>query len=74
MSNLGTSFVCKTPFEELKPITLNEMKVPMVHRGRYLLCRSIVQPLASMNTDTLIQDLNGIFNNTDKLPFVFIYL
>jgi hypothetical protein len=67
------SHCCKTQFDELKPIMLNEMKVPMIHTGRYLVCQCICKPLPILGIGTsvngekyftsgismLIQDITG---------------
>uniref|UniRef100_A0AC35GI33 Tetratricopeptide repeat protein n=1 Tax=Panagrolaimus sp. PS1159 TaxID=55785 RepID=A0AC35GI33_9BILA len=62
------SHCCKTPFKELKPIKLCEMKVPMIHRGKYLVCKvagkpcsilGIAKPFPLIGVKILIQDLNG---------------
>uniref|UniRef100_A0A914QFP1 Uncharacterized protein n=1 Tax=Panagrolaimus davidi TaxID=227884 RepID=A0A914QFP1_9BILA len=68
------SHCCTTSFDELKPIMLSEMKVPMIHTGRYLVCQCICKPLPIINIietpaekcrffscgiSMLIQDLNG---------------
>uniref|UniRef100_A0A914PRM1 Tetratricopeptide repeat protein n=1 Tax=Panagrolaimus davidi TaxID=227884 RepID=A0A914PRM1_9BILA len=50
---------CKTLFEELKPIKLSEMYVPMTHFGRYLVCQVIGMPIPDVSVQSLIQDLNG---------------
>uniref|UniRef100_A0A915EGQ0 Uncharacterized protein n=1 Tax=Ditylenchus dipsaci TaxID=166011 RepID=A0A915EGQ0_9BILA len=48
-----------TPLNELKPMTLSQMKVPMVHTGRYLACRSVTEQYVIVATAVLIEDLNG---------------
>uniref|UniRef100_A0AC34FAR2 SET domain-containing protein n=1 Tax=Panagrolaimus sp. ES5 TaxID=591445 RepID=A0AC34FAR2_9BILA len=53
------SHSCKIPFEELQPITLRDMKVPMVHVGRYLVCQVAGMPYPIVGVNVLIQDLNG---------------
>uniref|UniRef100_A0A914PDR8 Uncharacterized protein n=1 Tax=Panagrolaimus davidi TaxID=227884 RepID=A0A914PDR8_9BILA len=67
------SHCCRTSIEELKSIMLSEMKVPMIHTGRYLVCQCICKPLPIMGVGTsvngdkyftsgismLIQDTNG---------------
>uniref|UniRef100_A0A914Z682 SET domain-containing protein n=1 Tax=Panagrolaimus superbus TaxID=310955 RepID=A0A914Z682_9BILA len=66
LSNNGPC--CKTPFEELKPIKLCDMKVPMVHSGGYLVCQIVAKPFSIVGVipptpvigiHTLIKDLNG---------------
>uniref|UniRef100_A0A914YRG0 SET domain-containing protein n=1 Tax=Panagrolaimus superbus TaxID=310955 RepID=A0A914YRG0_9BILA len=75
----GDIHSCKRAFEELKPITLRDMKVPMVHEGRYLICQVIGQPYAIVGVNVLIQDINGdveevaIYNfryKLDKLDWI----
>uniref|UniRef100_A0A914QI71 Uncharacterized protein n=1 Tax=Panagrolaimus davidi TaxID=227884 RepID=A0A914QI71_9BILA len=64
----GGSHCCKTPFEELKSIKLCEMKVPMIHKGKYLVCKvigkpysilGIAKPFPLIGVNTLVEDLNG---------------
>ncbi|KAH7704430.1 TPR and SET domain containing protein, partial [Aphelenchoides avenae] len=50
---------CKVPVAELKPITLRDMKVPKVHEGRYMLCRSIFEPTAFIGTTVYVEDMRG---------------
>uniref|UniRef100_A0A914QCX0 SET domain-containing protein n=1 Tax=Panagrolaimus davidi TaxID=227884 RepID=A0A914QCX0_9BILA len=66
------SHCSKTSMEKLKPIMLKEMKVPMIHTGRYLICQCLCKPLPIMGVGTsvngdkyftsgvsmLIQDIN----------------
>uniref|UniRef100_A0AC35FV44 Uncharacterized protein n=1 Tax=Panagrolaimus sp. PS1159 TaxID=55785 RepID=A0AC35FV44_9BILA len=52
------SHCCKLPLEDLKPINLRDMKVPMVHKGQYLVCQIIAPPVATIAVNILIQDLN----------------
>uniref|UniRef100_A0AC34FWL2 SET domain-containing protein n=1 Tax=Panagrolaimus sp. ES5 TaxID=591445 RepID=A0AC34FWL2_9BILA len=87
----GTSFAtneshyCKTSFGDLKPIILRDMKAPMIHRGRYLVCKCICKPLPlvgifeSPNDGTyiagginmLIQDLNGDVEEVSIYNFLY---
>uniref|UniRef100_A0A914PUK9 Uncharacterized protein n=1 Tax=Panagrolaimus davidi TaxID=227884 RepID=A0A914PUK9_9BILA len=55
----GDSHSCKKALEELKEIKLRDMKVPMVHSGRYLVCRVIGAPCLMVGVNTLVEDLNG---------------
>lgn len=50
---------CKTPFEELKAITLRDLDVSIVYRGGYLVCKVIRMPDPG-DANFLIQDLNGL--------------
>uniref|UniRef100_A0AC34FHU8 Uncharacterized protein n=1 Tax=Panagrolaimus sp. ES5 TaxID=591445 RepID=A0AC34FHU8_9BILA len=50
---------CKIPFEDLKPINLCDLKVPMVHNKRFLVCQIIAMPSLYVGVTILIQDLNG---------------
>uniref|UniRef100_A0A915EJ04 Uncharacterized protein n=1 Tax=Ditylenchus dipsaci TaxID=166011 RepID=A0A915EJ04_9BILA len=38
---ISSDHCCTKALEDLKPISLKQMKVPYVHAGRYLLCRTI---------------------------------
>ncbi|KAI6171541.1 Isoform A [Aphelenchoides bicaudatus] len=53
------SHSCKAPFELLKPICLRDMKVPLIHKDRYLVCKVVGKPFSMVGTITIIQDLNG---------------
>uniref|UniRef100_A0A914QQ29 Tetratricopeptide repeat protein n=1 Tax=Panagrolaimus davidi TaxID=227884 RepID=A0A914QQ29_9BILA len=53
------SHFCKMPFEKLEPIKLCEMKVPMVHNGKFLVAKVIGKPFAVIGVNALIEDLNG---------------
>uniref|UniRef100_A0A915D845 Uncharacterized protein n=3 Tax=Ditylenchus dipsaci TaxID=166011 RepID=A0A915D845_9BILA len=55
----GQSHSSMTPLKELQPITLRDMKVPMVHTGKYLACRIISEAYILVATAFLIEDLNG---------------
>jgi hypothetical protein len=55
----GQSHACKTAFDQLKPIKLSEMQVPKVHKGRFLVCKTIREPFSRVATTTLVQDLNS---------------
>uniref|UniRef100_A0A915D840 SET domain-containing protein n=1 Tax=Ditylenchus dipsaci TaxID=166011 RepID=A0A915D840_9BILA len=55
----GQSHSSVTPLKELQPITLRDMKVPMVHTGKYLACRIISEAYILVATAFLIEDLNG---------------
>uniref|UniRef100_A0A915CL16 SET domain-containing protein n=1 Tax=Ditylenchus dipsaci TaxID=166011 RepID=A0A915CL16_9BILA len=50
--------------KELQPITLRDMKAPMVHTGKYLACRIITEAYVSVATAFLIEDLNGALLET----------
>uniref|UniRef100_A0AC35F0H7 SET domain-containing protein n=1 Tax=Panagrolaimus sp. PS1159 TaxID=55785 RepID=A0AC35F0H7_9BILA len=53
------SYSSKTSMDELKPIKLCNMKVPMVHKGRYLICQAIGKPSIVVGAEILVKDLNG---------------
>uniref|UniRef100_A0AC35F2E6 SET domain-containing protein n=1 Tax=Panagrolaimus sp. PS1159 TaxID=55785 RepID=A0AC35F2E6_9BILA len=57
---------CKTSFEELKPITLSEMKVPRIHIGRYLVCQVIgdVEEVEFYNFCYNLDDLDWLMPGT----------
>lgn len=55
----GQSHTCKTPFDQLKPITLNEMQYPKVHEGHFLVCQVAVEPVPRIGLTTFIMDLKG---------------
>ncbi|KAH7720739.1 SET domain containing protein [Aphelenchoides avenae] len=55
----GTSHCCKTALDELRPITLSDMEVPKVHKGRYCICRTISEPLADVAVTVVVEDING---------------
>jgi len=48
-----------THFKDLKPITIDELVLNHVHKGRYLLCRSIAQPFKMTAISLIIEDRNG---------------
>lgn len=50
---------CVKSIDELEPIRLSEMMVNMHHKGKYLLCRTIVDPMYMTALTTLIEDENG---------------
>uniref|UniRef100_A0A914Z667 SET domain-containing protein n=1 Tax=Panagrolaimus superbus TaxID=310955 RepID=A0A914Z667_9BILA len=62
------SHFCSKSFEELEPINLCDMKVPMIHEGKYLVCQvkgkpysviGLATPSPYFGVHTLIEDLNG---------------
>uniref|UniRef100_A0AC34F2H2 Uncharacterized protein n=1 Tax=Panagrolaimus sp. ES5 TaxID=591445 RepID=A0AC34F2H2_9BILA len=64
----GDSHFCITPLEELKPIMLCDMKIPMIHKGQYLVCQVIGKPYSVIGHATpsplfgvniSVKDLNG---------------
>ncbi|KAI1698325.1 SET domain-containing protein [Ditylenchus destructor] len=55
----GQRHCCVDPLERLKPIRLNEMLVPKVHKGRYLVCRTLAQAVAYVGTTVPVEDLEG---------------
>ncbi|KAI1703543.1 SET domain-containing protein [Ditylenchus destructor] len=55
----GQEHCCVVPMERLKPITLKEMLVPKVHKGRYLVCQTLTQAVAYVGTTVPIEDLEG---------------
>uniref|UniRef100_A0AC35GTY5 Uncharacterized protein n=1 Tax=Panagrolaimus sp. PS1159 TaxID=55785 RepID=A0AC35GTY5_9BILA len=80
------SHCCKTQFDELKPIMLKEMKVPMIHTGRYLVCKCLCKPLPIINImetpvekrsfstcgiSMLIQDLNGDVEEVNAFNYLY---
>uniref|UniRef100_A0A914Q547 SET domain-containing protein n=1 Tax=Panagrolaimus davidi TaxID=227884 RepID=A0A914Q547_9BILA len=60
---------CKTPMEELKSIKLCDMKVPMIYKGNYLVCKVVKNPLARICTRVGIHDLNDNFAIVDLYNF-----
>lgn len=79
MRALGDHHCCKVPVAELNPITLRDMKVPKVHGGRYLICRTIVEPTAFVGTSVYVEDLFGDVEllsvyNQRRLPSDFEWL
>uniref|UniRef100_A0A915CRW4 SET domain-containing protein n=1 Tax=Ditylenchus dipsaci TaxID=166011 RepID=A0A915CRW4_9BILA len=52
-------YVSHASLNDLQPVLLSNMKVPMVHTGCYLLCRTIVPPDCTFGIMTLIEDLSG---------------
>uniref|UniRef100_A0AC34G8K3 Uncharacterized protein n=1 Tax=Panagrolaimus sp. ES5 TaxID=591445 RepID=A0AC34G8K3_9BILA len=56
-----------TVVSQLKPTKLREMKLPMDHKGKYLVCQVIDVPLPNIGVSTLIKDLN------DDVEEVIIY-
>jgi tetratricopeptide (TPR) repeat protein len=69
----GKSHYCNKNINELKPITLNDMMVPKVHLGRYLLCRTVTAPACLVAISVVIQDENddvedlSLYNMTSNL-------
>uniref|UniRef100_A0A915DA85 Tetratricopeptide repeat protein n=1 Tax=Ditylenchus dipsaci TaxID=166011 RepID=A0A915DA85_9BILA len=59
-----------TPLKELQPITLRDMKAPMVHTGKYLAGRIITEANVSVATAFLIEDLNGESGLASDVVFV----
>uniref|UniRef100_A0A915EAU7 SET domain-containing protein n=1 Tax=Ditylenchus dipsaci TaxID=166011 RepID=A0A915EAU7_9BILA len=55
----GQSASSKTPLKELQPITLRDMKAPMVHTGKYLACRTIAEAYIMVCVASFIEDLEG---------------
>uniref|UniRef100_A0A914DRS6 Uncharacterized protein n=1 Tax=Acrobeloides nanus TaxID=290746 RepID=A0A914DRS6_9BILA len=56
----GQRHCCKKPMSELQPITLSQMKVPMVHTGHYLPCRVVTtEANVVVATEVFIEDTNG---------------
>lgn len=70
---LGQSHTCKLPFDQLKSIKIEEMQVPNIHKGRYLIGRTIVEPFASISMQTLIEDLNGKRRDLQVKKFNFFH-
>uniref|UniRef100_A0A915CS38 Uncharacterized protein n=1 Tax=Ditylenchus dipsaci TaxID=166011 RepID=A0A915CS38_9BILA len=52
-------FASHASLNDLQPVLLSNMKVPMVHTGCYLLCRTIEPAYCTFGTMTLIEDLTG---------------
>jgi hypothetical protein len=50
---------CVRPLAELEPVTLADMTVNKIHRGRYLICRAISKPIISSEMCVLVEDSNG---------------
>uniref|UniRef100_A0A914PAK4 Uncharacterized protein n=1 Tax=Panagrolaimus davidi TaxID=227884 RepID=A0A914PAK4_9BILA len=67
--NLDDIHSCKTPMEELKPIKLCDMKVPMIYKGNYLVCKVLKNPLARICTTVGIHDLNDDYAQVDLYNF-----
>jgi hypothetical protein len=55
----GEGPCCTTPLAELTPIDPRGMFVPKVHKGVYLICRTIVPSRISVSVTTLVQDRRG---------------
>jgi tetratricopeptide (TPR) repeat protein len=53
--------------DELAPILLDEMQIDTVHSGRYLLCRTVENPVRSRSIATVVQDQN------DEIENVYFY-
>ena len=53
--------------KDLVPITLSQMKVNMIHHGKYLLCRTVVDPLYASSMVFLVSDRD------DQVETVCIY-
>ena len=47
--------------EQLKPMCLSEMKIPFVHSGQFLVCRTITKAVMQSDTGTmvLVEDVSG---------------
>uniref|UniRef100_A0AC35EZW4 SET domain-containing protein n=1 Tax=Panagrolaimus sp. PS1159 TaxID=55785 RepID=A0AC35EZW4_9BILA len=60
---------CKTPMEELKPIKFCDMKVPMIYKGNYLVCKVVGKSFARICTRVGIHDLNDNFAIVDLYNF-----
>jgi tetratricopeptide (TPR) repeat protein len=69
----GKRNYCKKNVDELKPMMLDDMMVPKVHFGRYLLCRTVTAPACLNAIYVVIQDENGdvedlsLYNMTSNL-------
>jgi len=48
-----------TNFKSMKPITIDELLLNHVHKGKYLLCRSIAQPFKMTAISLIVEDRNG---------------
>lgn len=55
----GKKHCCKKILEKLKKINLNEMMVPKIHTGSYLLCRTVSVAFTVIGISTIIEDVNG---------------
>jgi hypothetical protein len=55
----GEKPCCTTPFAEMTPIHFKGMYVPKVHKGLYLICRTIIPSRVSVGVTTLLQDTRG---------------
>uniref|UniRef100_A0A915DCI8 SET domain-containing protein n=1 Tax=Ditylenchus dipsaci TaxID=166011 RepID=A0A915DCI8_9BILA len=53
----GNSHSSKLPLSNLQSILLSQMKVPLVHRECYLVCRVISDAIVEVGTSVLIEDL-----------------
>jgi hypothetical protein len=73
----GSRQFCTKELAELRPITVNEMLVPNVHQGRYLMCRTISRAGCLVGISVIVEDLNGdceeisLYNLTKKLDMNF---
>ncbi len=56
---IGNSHCSRKQLSELKPIRLRKMKVPHLHSGRYLLCRTTSQATCMVGIMVIVQDLDG---------------
>lgn len=61
--------------EDLKQISIKDLKVNEIHYGRYLECRTITEPYYSTSMNVIIQDDEGQFiqNNEGQVENVSIY-
>ena len=55
----GTTHSSKKSLEDLKPINLNQMMIPKLHLGFYLVCRTISKGKTIVGTMVLVEDQNG---------------
>ncbi|KAH7731125.1 TPR domain protein [Aphelenchoides avenae] len=55
----GDRHVCLKPVGDLKPITFDQMELPKIHTGRYVVCRTLTEAYTFVGTSTLVEDLNG---------------
>ncbi|KAH7699131.1 TPR and SET domain containing protein [Aphelenchoides avenae] len=55
----GAAHTSKKPLEELEPITLRDLQIPMLHTGRFLVCRTIADAVVAIGTTALVEDTTG---------------
>jgi tetratricopeptide (TPR) repeat protein len=60
---------CLEDLKNLKPITLREMSVNKIHKGKYLLCKVIEEPYYITAMLTIIQDQNDEIENLSSYNF-----